>query len=64
MSLFKEMYWACKAAEDEFRQNEYRLQLLVTCAEKERKEIRKLLSNKDISDSEICSRLRLYYGID
>lgn len=63
MSLFKDMYWACKAAEDEFRHNEKLLQMQLDVANKEREEIIKLLSTKGITDSEICNRLRLYYDI-
>lgn len=62
-SLFKEMYWACKAAEEEWRHNERVLQMQLDCANKEREEIIKLLSNKDVSDSDICQRLRMYYDI-
>lgn len=63
MSLFKEMYLACKAVEDEWRQNEHRLQMQLDCANTERGKIIKLLSNMEVSPEDIISRLRAYYNI-
>lgn len=63
MSLFKEMYLAYRAAEEEFRQNERILQMQLDCANAERGEIIKLLSNTEVSPEDIISRLRAYYNI-
>lgn len=63
MSLFKEMYLACKAAENEWRRNEYRLQMQLDCNNRERAEIIKLLSNMEASPEDIVSSLRAYYNI-
>ena len=63
MSLFKEMYLACKAVENEWRQNEYRLQMQLDCNNRERAEIIKLLSNMEASPEDIVSSLRAYYNI-
>lgn len=63
MSLFKEMYLACKAAEEEFRSNERLLQMQLDCANAERAEIIKLLSNPDVSPEDAVNRLRMYYSI-
>lgn len=63
MSLFKEMYLACKAVEDEWRQNEYRLQMQLDCANAERSKIIKLLSNMEVPPEDIINRLRAYYNI-
>lgn len=63
MSLFKEMYLACKAVEDEWRQNEHRLQMQLDCANAERSEIIKLLSNPEVFPEDAINRLRTYYNI-
>lgn len=63
MSLFKEMYLACRAAEEEFRHNERLLQMQLDCANAERTEIIKLLSNLEVSPEDAVNRLRTYYDI-
>lgn len=63
MSLFKEMYLACRAAEEEFRHNERLLQMQLDCANAERNEIIKLLSNPEVSPEDAVNRLRTYYDI-
>ena len=63
MSLFKEMYLACRAAEEEFRQNERVLQMQLDYANAERNKIIKLLSNTKVSPEDIVSNLRAYYDI-
>lgn len=60
-SLFKEMYWACKAAEEEWRHNEHLLQMQLDAANYERKKIIDLCNDSNLSDSEIGRRLRIYY---
>lgn len=63
MSLFKEMFLACKAAEEEWRNNERLLQMQLDCANAERSEIIKLLSNPEVSPEDAVNRLRTYYNI-
>lgn len=63
MSLFKEMYLACRTAEEEFRHNERLLQMQLDCANAERAEIIKLLSNPEVSPEDAVNRLRTYYDI-
>lgn len=63
MSLFKEMYLACKAAEDEWRANERLLQMQLDCANAERAEIIKLLKDSTVSPEDAVLRLKTYYNI-
>lgn len=63
MSLFKEMYLACKQAEEEWRHNERVLQMQLDCAIEERKRIIDLLERNDLDDSSKITTLKSYYGI-
>lgn len=62
-SLFKEIYWACKAAEQEWRANENYLQRQVDCLVEEKRRWLKLLQDPNISDTEFCNRLRTFYEL-
>lgn len=63
-SLFREIFEACKEAEEEYRYNERFLEMRLGVFERQNEAFIQLLENNDFSNDEKVARLKTYFGIN